>query len=818
VKSYQDLFILGVHSSLSLSAQKLMFGALNSIIELSVTKGNVGLPCMVKCMGYFIHMLHTQIQTETNAVALSSSGSVNSLSMLTNNLDISTSIDDTDFMALLSVKAIHAMLLGNTRLDIVRQTLSACVPLLSMVSDDLPKVLMLLCTRRASVSIFVTTLPLFHTLLQLFFPIQRVLIECFMQHIYLKSLFQLKCLLSDEMSIKKFKDTSTDYQRNYAVSNYDTEVIAVVISSLADLMSSPGFVSSLWMSFDCDASKPDIVMPLFDMLCYCSRFAFLAIPFEIDSLNELAALTLCSLMSSVECMKKQSDRLDENNHGQHEGDHFEIFPKYFSLCRDAKLILSEGCSRFTDKPSAGLAFLQKKGVLSSPLTSHSVARFLRLCPSLPKDAVGSFLGELGKDNPHHEADTQQFHADVLLAYVSSFKFAGQGLLNCMRIFLTAFRLPGEAQQIDRILVAFSNHCHSSCTEGINGILENSMVTYLLTFSIIMLQTDRHNPNIREDRKMTIEQFIKNNTNYGADINQTKPLPRDFLESIFFDISKYPIRTEKNDYEAIFLVTTWLEMQLSVSAEPCSMLMISTGYAEDLLSTFSSNGMFEGLISEDALRVQVAAVSSPEAAAADFLAGNTPRRALCISALLSARLAIVEANIFKSIWHKLVLCGFVPFIPAEVFREFDVVDSMTQICVPEMIGTGIDIILFSLKIGHEMQCLCAVDIIIILLSSICGSFGESVLPYLVSNLENSTILHIPPVPFGDAIANKVLFLNTLLDSTVARTALGTLLQIVSTHPGYLSDKSWTVYLHTLGLLRDCSLLPAESVEDPEADGF
>ena len=114
----------------------------------------------------------------------------------------------------------------------------------------------------------------------------------------------------------------------------------------------------------------------------------------------------------------------------------------------------------------------------------------------------------------------------------------------MRIFLSAFRLPGEAQQIDRILVSFSEHAYNNCIEvgdgsaiphfvcltnfvmqGQSGLLENAEVTYLLTFAIIMLNTDRHNPNVRADRKMTLEQFIKYNTNYGSDVQQTRDIPR-----------------------------------------------------------------------------------------------------------------------------------------------------------------------------------------------------------------------------------------------------------------------------------------------------
>lgn len=77
----------------------------------------------------------------------------------------------------------------------------------------------------------------------------------------------------------------------------------------------------------------------------------------------------------------------------------------------------------------------------------------------------------------------------------------------------------------RMQVAFSEQCYAQCIEGQSGLLQNAEVTYLLTFAIIMLNTDRHNPNVRADRKMTMEQFIKYNTNYGSDVQQTRDIPR-----------------------------------------------------------------------------------------------------------------------------------------------------------------------------------------------------------------------------------------------------------------------------------------------------
>lgn len=41
-------------------------------------------------------------------------------------------------------------------------------------------------------------------------------------------------------------------------------------------------------------------------------------------------------------------------------------------------------------------------------------------------------------------------------------------------------------------------------------LSSSDVGEVLTFSLIMLHTDAHNPNIKKEKKMTMQQFVSNN--------------------------------------------------------------------------------------------------------------------------------------------------------------------------------------------------------------------------------------------------------------------------------------------------------------------
>ena len=242
--------------------------------------------------------------------------------------------------------------------------------------------------------------------------------------------------------------------------------------------------------------------------------------------------------------------------------------------KSKKRLMRKAAVLFNKKSSKGIEFLLKSGVIPDPVTPRSVASFLRngIVVGLDKKEVGAYLGEVGKSPqagkspPDWERDW--FHKEVLSTYCSLFRFEGQSLLDGLRMFLAAFRLPGEAQQIDRILQAFSDSCGQKCNEGPNGAAnlfsddpkKASDAAYLLSFSIIMLNTDQHNDNIREDRKMTKDDFIKNNTDYGRDITDPgKELPPEYLESIYHSIREEEIRTEGEGADGCMTVERWKDV-------------------------------------------------------------------------------------------------------------------------------------------------------------------------------------------------------------------------------------------------------------------
>ncbi len=62
----------------------------------------------------------------------------------------------------------------------------------------------------------------------------------------------------------------------------------------------------------------------------------------------------------------------------------------------------------------------------------------------------------------------------------------------IRQFLESFKLPGEAQKIIRILEAWSRQFYAQEP----GIFSSADAVYILAISVIMLNTDKHNPAVR----------------------------------------------------------------------------------------------------------------------------------------------------------------------------------------------------------------------------------------------------------------------------------------------------------------------------------
>ncbi|KAJ8359620.1 hypothetical protein SKAU_G00161450 [Synaphobranchus kaupii] len=177
-----------------------------------------------------------------------------------------------------------------------------------------------------------------------------------------------------------------------------------------------------------------------------------------------------------------------------------------------KKLLITGTEQFNQKPKKGIQFLQENGLLSSPMDNGEVAQWLRENPRLDKKMIGEFVSD-------------RKHMELLDSFVNTFGFQGLRIDEALRLYLEAFRLPGEAPVIQRLLETFTDNWHK-----VNGspFMTND-AGFALAYAVIMLNTDQHNHNVRKQNiPMTVEQFKKN----LKGVNGTKDFDQDMLEDIY----------------------------------------------------------------------------------------------------------------------------------------------------------------------------------------------------------------------------------------------------------------------------------------------
>ena len=197
-------------------------------------------------------------------------------------------------------------------------------------------------------------------------------------------------------------------------------------------------------------------------------------------------------------------------------------PEQFETQKEQKDLYEMGIEIFNKKPFKGIGFLQSHSLLGS--TVEDVAEFFFIEPRLDKTAIGDFLGEPDK-----------YNSKVMHSYVDLFDLGGD-FVSALRKFLEAFRLPGEAQKIDRLMEKFASH-YCECNAHNEGVFASADAAYVLAFSIIMLTTDLHSPQIKATKKMTKEQYISMNRG----VNDSSDLPKHFLSKVYDEIAARAIQ-------------------------------------------------------------------------------------------------------------------------------------------------------------------------------------------------------------------------------------------------------------------------------------
>ncbi|PAV56279.1 hypothetical protein WR25_15707 isoform A [Diploscapter pachys] len=152
---------------------------------------------------------------------------------------------------------------------------------------------------------------------------------------------------------------------------------------------------------------------------------------------------------------------------------------------------------FNKKPDRGVALLNAWGFVDE--TPESLARLLFGRRGLSKLMIGEYIGTLHS----------QFHSLVLKYFISLIDLRGLEVDVALRKAMQFFILPKEAEKIDRIIQAFAIHyskCNPRRAEKFRGGWDT---VHLISFAVIMLNTDLHSPNLKQNMRMKKEDFVKN---------------------------------------------------------------------------------------------------------------------------------------------------------------------------------------------------------------------------------------------------------------------------------------------------------------------
>ncbi|KAJ2159606.1 guanine nucleotide exchange protein for ADP-robosylation factor [Coemansia sp. RSA 552] len=254
---------------------------------------------------------------------------------------------------------------------------------------------------------------------------------------------------------------------------------------------------------------------------------------SVDSATEpgeraVRQLSLDALAAMLQSMVLWSDRLgdpipaaDESVPPEPDVEEPADDPAELSSIKARKAQFEAGCRQFSHRPAAGVDAWRSAGMIESA-EPQAVARFLYAQrDAIDKVQLGEYLGE-----------GDAYNIAVMHTFIDQMEFTGMDFVPALRQLLQAFRLPGEAQKIDRFMLKFAERY---IIGNPDAGFANADAAYVLAYSAILLNTDQHSAQVR--RRMTRADFVANNRG----INGGGDLAGDLLDRVFDQIASDEIK-------------------------------------------------------------------------------------------------------------------------------------------------------------------------------------------------------------------------------------------------------------------------------------
>lgn len=324
-----------------------------------------------------------------------------------------------------------------------------------------------------------------------------------------------------------------------------------MVENIGVLARMPTFMVDLFVNYDCDEDRADLCE---DMIGLLSRNA---LPDSATwSTTSVPPLCLDALLRFIQYI---AERLDQTPEIEGYPD-----PEVLREKRRRKKLITKGMNKFNESPKGGLAYLQEKGLLRDCTDPVEVANFLGRTTRVDKKVLGDFLTKKGSEA-------------ILDAFMDQFDFTGKRVDEALRILLGTFRLPGESALIERIVSSFSEkYCSSSVPEGV----ADKDAVFILSYAIIMLNTDQHSPTLKNQSRMQYVDFARN----LRGVNGGQDFATEYLQAIFNEIkSNEIILPSEHDNKHAFDYA-WKEMLMKTESSGPLVLCDTNIYDADMFAT------------------------------------------------------------------------------------------------------------------------------------------------------------------------------------------------------------------------------------------
>lgn len=400
---------------------------------------------------------------------------------------------------------VFALSLMNTAIEVSGHDIPKHPSLMSLVSDPVSKHVVQIMTTTDSPALLQASLQLFST-------IAIVLGR------QLKSQIELTLLLL-------FNSISPDsVEKNDTINGNETSVATrisgskeMLIESLSLLWTrSPVFFTHLFIDYDCNFDRTDLSRKFLEFLCKLSLPESAVL--TTDNVPPICLEGILTFIGGI------NDRIKSLPIDKELSDlqlHSLILDKYkkttFISCTDI----------LNNKPKAGIKELAEKGFINDENDADELAHFFfSKSGRLNKKVLGEYLAKPS-------------NIEILRKFINMFEFTGLRVDEALRVLLKSFRLPGESQQIERVVELFAER-YVHCQENVVSDSEEEAVkpdrdaVFVLSYSVIMLNTDLHNPKVRH--QMDLDAYKRN----LRGVYNGKDFPSWYLSKIYHSIKEREI--------------------------------------------------------------------------------------------------------------------------------------------------------------------------------------------------------------------------------------------------------------------------------------